>query len=142
MDRLLQQAIAQVLTPIFERKFSAHSYGFQTGAKRTRCDKEQRRSMRKEGYEWVVDIDLEKFFDRVNHDMLMARVAREVKDKRVLKLIRAYLESGVMVNGVVMETEEGTPQGGPLSPLLIERHAGRFRQGTGEAGAQICALCG
>jgi group II intron reverse transcriptase/maturase len=72
----------------------------------------------REGYDWVVDIDLEKFFDRVNHDMLMARVARVVKDKRVLKLIRAYLESGVMLNGVVMETEEGTPQGGPLSPLL------------------------
>jgi group II intron reverse transcriptase/maturase len=71
-----------------------------------------------EGYEWAVDIDLEKFFDRVNHDRLMARVARVVQDKRVLKLIRAYLESGVMVNGVVMETEEGTPQGGPLSPLL------------------------
>ena len=79
------------------------------------------------GYEWVVDIDLEKFFDSVNHDMLtlaphasagVARVAREVKDKRVLKLIRAYLNSGVMVNGVVMDTEEGTPQGGPLSPLL------------------------
>jgi group II intron reverse transcriptase/maturase len=70
------------------------------------------------GYEWVVDIDLEKFFDRVNHDMLMARVAREVKDKRVLKLIRAYLNSGVMINGVVRDTEEGTPQGGPLSPLL------------------------
>jgi retron-type reverse transcriptase len=72
----------------------------------------------REGYTWVVDIDLEKFFDRVNHDMLMTRVARVVKDKRVLKLIRRYLQSGVMVNGVVMETEEGTPQGGPLSPLL------------------------
>jgi len=72
----------------------------------------------REGYTWVVDIDLEKFFDRVNHDKLMARVARVVKDKRVLKLIRRYLQSGVMVNGVVMETEEGTPQGGPLSPLL------------------------
>jgi RNA-directed DNA polymerase len=71
-----------------------------------------------EGYEWCVDIDLEKYFDRVNHDMLMARVARVVKDKRVLKLIRAYLESGVMMNGVVMEAEEGVPQGGPLSPLL------------------------
>jgi group II intron reverse transcriptase/maturase len=71
-----------------------------------------------EGYEWCVDIDLEKYFDRVNHDMLMARVARVVKDKRVLKLIRAYLESGVMINGVVTETEEGVPQGGPLSPLL------------------------
>ncbi len=72
----------------------------------------------REGYTWVVDIDLEKFFDRVNHDKLMARVVRVVKDKRVLKLIRRYLQSGVMVNGVVMETEEGTPQGGPLSPLL------------------------
>jgi group II intron reverse transcriptase/maturase len=71
-----------------------------------------------EGYDWVVDIDIEKFFDRVNHDMLMAKVVRVVKDKRVLKLIRAYLESGVMISGVVMETNEGTPQGGPLSPLL------------------------
>ena len=75
----------------------------------------------REGYDWVVDIDLEKFFDRVNHDMLMARVARVVKDKRVLKLIRSYLESGVMVNGVVMETEEGTPQGGPLTlPTMLQ----------------------
>jgi len=72
----------------------------------------------REGYTWVVDIDLEKYFDQVNHDMLMTRVYRVVKDKRVLRLIRRYLQSGVMVNGVVMETEEGTPQGGPLSPLL------------------------
>jgi RNA-directed DNA polymerase len=117
VDRLLQQAIAQVLTPIFERKFSPHSYGFRPGRSAHQAIK-QAQEYTQEGYEWVVDIDLEKFFDRVNHDMLMARVAREVKDKRVLKLIRAYLESGVMVNGVVMETEEGTPQGGPLSPLL------------------------
>jgi group II intron reverse transcriptase/maturase len=117
IDRLLQQAIAQVLTPIFERKFSEHSYGFRPGRSAHDAIK-QAQEYTQEGYEWVVDIDLEKFFDRVNHDMLMARVAREVKDKRVLKLIRAYLNSGVMVNGVVMETEEGTPQGGPLSPLL------------------------
>jgi group II intron reverse transcriptase/maturase len=117
IDRLLQQAIAQVLTPIFERKFSPYSYGFRPGRSAHDAIK-QAQEYTQEGYEWVVDIDLEKFFDRVNHDMLMARVAREVKDKRVLKLIRAYLESGVMVNGVVMETEEGTPQGGPLSPLL------------------------
>lgn len=116
-DRLLQQALAQVLTPIFERKFSPSSYGFRPG--RSAHDAIKRaQEYTQEGYEWVVDIDLEKFFDRVNHDMLMARVAREVKDKRVLKLIRAYLNSGVMINGVVMETEEGTPQGGPLSPLL------------------------
>jgi group II intron reverse transcriptase/maturase len=117
MDRLLQQAIAQVLTPIFERKFSAYSYGFRPGRSAHDAIKQAQEYVQA-GNEWVVDIDLEKFFDRVNHDMLMARVAREVKDKRVLKLIRAYLNSGVMVNGVVMDTEEGTPQGGPLSPLL------------------------
>jgi RNA-directed DNA polymerase len=117
MDRLLQQAIAQVLTPIFERKFSPFSYGFRPGRSAHDAIK-QAQEYTQAGNEWVVDIDLEKFFDRVNHDMLMARVAREVKDKRVLKLIRAYLNSGVMVNGVVMDTEEGTPQGGPLSPLL------------------------
>jgi group II intron reverse transcriptase/maturase len=117
LDRLIQQAIAQVLTPLFEATFSPHSYGFRPGRSAHQAVQQSQEYIR-EGYDWVVDIDLEKFFDRVNHDMLMARVARVVKDKRVLKLIRAYLESGVMVNGVVMETEEGTPQGGPLSPLL------------------------
>jgi RNA-directed DNA polymerase len=117
LDRLIQQAIAQVLTPMFEAVFSAHSYGFRPGRSAHQAVQEAQAYIA-ESYEWVVDIDLEKFFDRVNHDMLMARVARVVKDKRVLKLIRAYLNSGVMVNGVVMETEEGTPQGGPLSPLL------------------------
>jgi group II intron reverse transcriptase/maturase len=117
LDRLLQQAIAQVLTPLFEAVFPPHSYGFRPG--RSAHDAvRQAQAYVAEGYGWVVDIDLEKFFDRVNHDKLMARVARVVKDKRVLKLIRAYLESGVMLNGVVMETEAGTPQGGPLSPLL------------------------
>ena len=117
LDRLIQQAIAQVLTPMFEAGFSEHSYGFRPGRSAHQAV-QQAQAHIAEGNEWVVDIDLEKFFDRVNHDMLMARVARVVKDKRVLKLIRAYLNSGVMVNGVVMETEEGTPQGGPLSPLL------------------------
>ena len=102
---------------MFEGEFSPHSYGFRPGRSAQQAVQKSQEYIR-EGYDWVVDIDLEKFFDRVNHDMLMARVARVVKDKRVLKLIRAYLESGVMVNGVVMETEEGTPQGGPLSPLL------------------------
>jgi RNA-directed DNA polymerase len=117
VDRLIQQAIAQVLTPVFEKVFSPHSYGFRPGRSAHDAVK-QAQAYIQDGYEWVVDIDLEKYFDRVNHDMLMARVARVVKDKKVLKLIRAYLESGVMVNGVVMDTEEGTPQGGPLSPLL------------------------
>ena len=103
MDRLLQQAIAQGLTPIFEKKFSTSSYGFRPGRSAHDAIK-QAQEYTQDGYEWVVDIDLEKFFDRVNHDMLMARVAREMKDKRVLKLIRAHLNSGVMVNGVVMET--------------------------------------
>jgi RNA-directed DNA polymerase len=117
LDRFLQQAIAQALTPLFEPLFSNHSYGFRPGRSAHQAV-QQAQEYIQAGYEWVVDIDLEKFFDRVNHDMLMARVARVVKDKRVLKLIRAYLNSGVLVNGVVMETEEGTPQGGPLSPLL------------------------
>jgi RNA-directed DNA polymerase len=117
VDRLIQQAIAQALTPMFEEVFSPHSYGFRPGRSAHDAVRQAQTYIR-EGYEWVVDIDLEKYFDGVNHDMLMARVARTVKDKKVLKLIRAYLESGVMVNGVVMDTEEGTPQGGPLSPLL------------------------
>jgi RNA-directed DNA polymerase len=97
--------------------FSPYSYGFRPGRSAHQAIQKSQEYIR-EGYDWCVDIDLEKFFDRVNHDMLMARVARVVKDKRVLKLIRAYLNSGVMVNGIVMDTEEGTPQGGPLSPLL------------------------
>jgi group II intron reverse transcriptase/maturase len=117
LDRFLQQAIAQALTPLFEPLFSASSYGFRPGRSAHQAIQQAQEYIR-EGYEWAVDLDLEKYFDRVNHDMLMARVARVVKDKRVLKLIRAYLNSGVMVNGMIMDTEEGTPQGGPLSPLL------------------------
>ena len=117
LDRFVQQAIAQALTPLFEAVFSPHSYGFRPGRSAHQAVRQAQEYIQ-EGYEYVVDIDLEKYFDRVNHDMVMVRTARVVKDKRVLKLIRAYLESGVMVNGVVMETEEGTPQGGPLSPLL------------------------
>jgi RNA-directed DNA polymerase len=117
LDRFLQQAVAQVLTPLFEPLFSAQSYGFRPG-RNAHAAVKQAQEYVQAGYDWVVDIDLEKFFDRVNHDMLMARVARVVKDKRVLKLIRAYLNSGVMDKGVVLDTEEGTPQGGPLSPLL------------------------
>jgi RNA-directed DNA polymerase len=109
--------MAQALTPLFEPLFSEASYGFRPGRSAHQAI-QQAQTYVQAGYDWVVDIDLEKFFDRVNHDILMARVARVVKDKRVLKLIRAYLTSGVLVNGVVVETDEGTPQGGPLSPLL------------------------
>ncbi|MER3405891.1 MAG: group II intron reverse transcriptase/maturase [Chloroflexota bacterium] len=117
MDRLIQQALLQVLTPIFDPTFSVHSFGFRPGRSAHDAVRLARQYV-EEGYEWVVDMDLEKFFDRVNHDVLMARVARKVRDKRVLRLIRRYLVAGVMVEGVVIATEEGTPQGGPLSPLL------------------------
>lgn len=117
LDRLIQQAIAQILSPIFEEGFSDHSYGFRP--KRSAHDAvDAAQAYMQAGDTWVVDMDLEKFFDRVNHDILMSRVARKVGDKTVLALIRKYLASGVMLNGVKVSTEEGTPQGGPLSPLL------------------------
>lgn len=116
-DRLIQQAILQILTPIFDPGFSESSYGFRPKRSAHQAV-EQARKYIEEGHGWVVDMDLEKFFDKVNHDMTMARVARKVKDKRMLKLIRGYLTSGVMVEGIVIRTETGTPQGGPLSPLL------------------------
>ena len=117
MDRFLQQALLQVMNPIFDVDFSRHSYGFRPG-KRAHDAVKQAQCYIQEGFRWVVDMDLAKFFDRVNHDMLMARVARRVKDKRVLKLIRANLNAGVVANGGFEKTGEGTPQGGPLSPLL------------------------
>jgi RNA-directed DNA polymerase len=117
LDRLIQQALLQVLQPQFEPEFSEHSYGFRPG--RNAWQAVQRaKDYIKEGRRWVVDLDLEKFFDRVNHDILMSRIARKVEDKRVLKLIRRYLEAGMMSEGVVSGRTEGTPQGGPLSPLL------------------------
>ncbi|MDQ0189853.1 group II intron reverse transcriptase/maturase [Alicyclobacillus cycloheptanicus] len=117
LDRLIQQALLQVLTPIFDSGFSPNSFGFRPGRKAHDAVKKAQEYIR-EGYAWTVDMDLAAFFDRVNHDMLMARVARKVEDKRILKLIRAYLNAGVLENGVVVRSEEGTPQGGPLSPLL------------------------
>jgi RNA-directed DNA polymerase len=117
VDRLIQQAITQVLSPIFEETFSEHSYGFRPG-RSTHDAVESARGYIEEGYTWVVDIDIERFFDRVNHDRLMARMKTTIEDKRVLRLVNEYLRAGVMVNGVVVEREEGTPQGSPLSPLL------------------------
>ncbi|MDQ0902888.1 group II intron reverse transcriptase/maturase [Paenibacillus sp. V4I7] len=116
-DRMLQQAIAQVLTPLFDPQFSEHSYGFRPKRRGHDAVRKAREFM-KEGYRFVVDLDLEKFFDRVNHDRLMMKISEKVKDKKVLLLIRKYLQSGVMEDGMVKPTSEGTPQGGPLSPLL------------------------
>jgi RNA-directed DNA polymerase len=117
LDRLIQQALLQKMNDIFEPTFTPFSFGFRPG-KRAHSAVEMAREYIKEGYRWVVDIDLEKFFDKVNHDILMSRVARRIQDKRVLLLIRRYLQAGVMINGCCIVTEEGTPQGGPLSPLL------------------------
>jgi RNA-directed DNA polymerase len=116
-DRLIQQAIAQVLSKIYDPMFSEHSYGFRPN--RSAHDAVRKaKGYLKEGYRWVVDMDLEKFFDKVNHDRLMSTLAKRIKDKPLLKLIRKYLQAGVMMNGVVLSTGMGTPQGGPLSPLL------------------------
>jgi len=117
LDRLLQQAVLQVLQPHFDPTFSDHSYGFRPGRSAHQAV-EKAQGYQQEGFRWVVDMDLEKFFDRVHHDRLMARLAERIDDKLLLKLIRAFLTSGVMENGLVQATEEGTPQGGPLSPLL------------------------
>ncbi|OGA24396.1 MAG: group II intron reverse transcriptase/maturase [Betaproteobacteria bacterium RIFCSPLOWO2_02_FULL_67_19] len=117
LDRLIQQALLQVLQPIFEPTFSESSYGFRPGRSAQQAVRTAQRYVR-EGLGWVVDIDLEKFFDRVNHDIVMSRLAREIEDARVLKLIRRFLEAGLMKEGLVRPRIEGTPQGGPLSPLL------------------------
>jgi len=117
LDRFIQQAILQVLQPIFDPTFSEHSYGFRPGRRAHDAVCQAQRYVQS-GRRWVVDVDLEKFFDRVNHDVLMARLAKRMEDRRLLRVIRRYLEAGIMADGVVMERHEGTPQGGPLSPLL------------------------
>src|SRR5438874_10454309 len=117
LDRFIQQAVMQVLQGRWDRTLSDHSYGFRPQRSAHQAVTKAQQYI-VEGNRWVVDLDLEKFFDRVNHDKLMAAMARRVSDKRMRKLIRAFLESGVMENGLVSPVEEGTPQGGPLSPLL------------------------
>jgi RNA-directed DNA polymerase len=117
LDRLIQQALHQVMSPLFEPDFSESSYGFRPGRSAQQAVA-QAKVYVSEGRRWVVDLDLEKFFDRVNHDVLMSRLTRRISDKRVLGLIRRYLQAGMMAGGVVSPRAEGTPQGGPLSPLL------------------------
>jgi len=117
LDRFIQQAVMQVLQRTWDETFSEHSYGFRPGRSAHQAVSKAQQYIA-EGYGWVVDLDLEKFFDRVNHDKLMAKLARRISDKRLLKLIRAFLRAGVMEGGLVSPVDEGTPQGGPLSPLL------------------------
>ncbi|MCX7921528.1 MAG: group II intron reverse transcriptase/maturase [Clostridia bacterium] len=137
LDRVIQQAVAQVLAPIYEREFSELSYGF-----RPKRNAHQAVMKCKEyieaGYKWVVDIDLAKYFDTVNHDKLMSILSRTIKDSRVLSLIRKYLQSGVMLNGVVIETEEGTPQGGNLSPLLSNIMLNELDKELTKRGLRFC----
>ena len=117
LDRFIQQCVLQVLQPIFDPTFSEHSHGFRPGRRAHDAVREAQRYIQ-DGRRWVVDVDLEKFFDRVNHDVLMGKLENRVGDGRLHRIIRRYLKAGVLADGVVVERHEGTPQGGPLSPLL------------------------
>lgn len=137
VDRLIQQAIHQVLMPIFDPEFSDNSYGFRPGKSAHQAIKKAKQFLL-EGKRWVVDVDLAQFFDEVNHDMLMSRVARRVGDKRLLHLVRRYLRSGVMDNGVVYSRDKGTMQGGPLSPLLSNILLDDFDKELEKRGHSFC----
>jgi RNA-directed DNA polymerase len=138
-DRLIQQALLQVLQPLIDPTFSEHSHGFRPG-RRAHDAVKAARSYVQSGKRVVVDVDLEKFFDRVNHDILIDRLRKRIDDAGVIRLIRAYLNAGIMGAGVVMERQKGTPQGGPLSPLLANVLLRRGGQGAGGARLQLCAL--
>ena len=140
VDRLICQAIAQVLTPVFDPLFHPHSFGFRPGRSQHHAV-ERARQFIADDAAWCVDFDLDSFFDRVQHDALMARVARRVHDKRVLKLIRRYLKAGVMEGGLVARERGGDPSGFAALAAAIERHARRPRLGAGEARAPVRALC-
>lgn len=149
LDRLLQQALLQVLTPLFDPTFSDSSFGFRPGRSAHQALDRAKEHIAA-GHRWVVDMDLEKFFDRVNHDVLMGRLAKRIADKRILKLIRRYLQAGMMEGGVASPRSEGTPQGGPLSPLLsnvlldeldkeLERRGHRFVRYADDCNIYVCS---
>jgi group II intron reverse transcriptase/maturase len=139
IDRMIQQALLQVLQPQWDPTFSEDSFGYRPGRSAQQAVVRAQQHIRA-GNRWVVDLDLEKLFDRVNHDVLMARVARRVKDKRVLLLIRRYLQAGLMEGGLVSARTEGTPQGGPLSPVLSNLLLDELDREL-ENGAPLCSLC-
>ena len=130
LDRFIQQAVMQVLQRRWDPEFSNHSYGFRPGRSAHQAVAQAQLYIAA-GYGWVVDLDLEKFFDRVNHDRLMAQIARRADDKRMLKLIRAFPNAGVMENGLISPSVEGTPQGGPLTPRTQSITLVRIRRGQG-----------
>src|SRR5246127_2951936 len=150
LDRFIQQAVMQVLQRKWDRTFSDHSYGFRPGRSAHQAVAQAQQHVA-EGHSWCVDLDLEKFFDRVNHDKLMGQIAKRVGDKRLLKLIRAFLNAGVMENGLVSPSVEGTPQGGPLSPLLsnlvldeldqeLERRGHRYVRYADDCNIYVCSV--
>ncbi|MBI3779256.1 MAG: group II intron reverse transcriptase/maturase [Gammaproteobacteria bacterium] len=136
-DRFIQQLWLQAMTPIFEPQFSEHSYGFRPGRSAHDAVRAAQRYAR-EGKDWVVDIDITKFFDHVHHDILMARISRDIRDKRVLGLIGRYLRRGAMIEGVVVKSVEGTPQGGPLSPLLANIYLDALDKELEKRGHRFC----
>jgi RNA-directed DNA polymerase len=137
MDRLIQQMLLQVLTPILDPMFSTHSYGFRPGRSAQDAVRAAQQYAQ-EGKDWVVDLDITKFFDHVNHDILLGRIAEVIRDKRVLQLIGNYLRRGAMVDGVVVVSREGTPQGGPLSPLLANIYLDRLDKELERRGHCYC----
>jgi RNA-directed DNA polymerase len=136
-DRFIQQLLLQVMTPIFEAGFSEHSYGFRPGRSAQEAVRAAKQYAR-EGKDWVVDLDIARFFDHVNHDILMGRIGTTIRDKRVLSLTGKYLRRGAMVDGVVTASEEGTPQGGPLSPLLANIYLDALDKELDERGHSYC----
>lgn len=137
LDRVIQQSIAQVLSPIYEKEFSDNSYGFRPKRNAHQAVRKCKEYI-EAGHTWTVDIDLAKYFDTVNHDKLIRLISKRIKDSRVVSLIRKYLQSGVMINGVVMETEEGTPQGGNLSPLLSNIMLNELDKELTKRGLKFC----
>ncbi len=136
IDRMVQQAIAQVLQPMYEGTFCKGSYGYRVGRSAQQA-MESVKEYAEKGYQYVVEVDLSKYFDTLNHDLLLNILRRKIKDKRLIELIKKFLKSGVMDNGVIVKTEEGSPQGGPLSPLLANIYLNEFDQEMSRRGANI-----